>query len=486
MIQKIKLITQSSLVYGLGGISNQLLSVVLVPIYVRAMPVEEYGMLTLFDLVGSVLAMFTVLGLISALYRYLPEAERQGRGPAMVSTVFGFLVISGALITLVGMQFARPLATLLFDGPSRHVEMRLILASTYLTTLGSLLFGMMQYRKKAISFSALMFFRTGLGLVSNIWLVAILNLGAKGVLWSNLLANGVAFLVVLFLSRGELVQRWDFALLPRLLRFGAPLIISQVGSYLLSYTGVYALKHHVSMTEVGYYGLAMKFSRLIMMFIVTPFDQAWNPIKFKLAEDLDHKVLFARVFDYLIIVSGLLGLCLSLFAADAIAFLAPPTYLPAAGYVPLLCMSSIFFGAYRAATIGSEIAEKTSIRSLLVLACGILNLGLNAVMTPRLGVSGVLISVNLAYFALFLSMMIYAQRCYRLPYQYGRLLALGAGFLLIYGLGSLFTPGRLLGIMIKGAALAALPMLLWYGGFLRPEERRTLERLWGTWRRRLT
>ena len=65
----------------------------------------------------------------------------------------------------------------------------------------------------------------------------------------------------------------------------------------------------------------------------------------------------------------------------------------------------------------AEVAEKTNIRSLLVLAWGAVNLGVNAFITPHYGLSGVIFALLVAYGGLFLTMFIYSQRCYRLPYQ---------------------------------------------------------------------
>lgn len=477
MLSKLKTITTSTAIYGFGGISNQLLSVLLVPIYTRAMPVDEYGMLTFFDLTSSVLSLITVLGLISALYRYLPESEREGHDRELVSTVFWYMTAVGVLLSGLAFVFARQLAVLVFDSARYELHMRLIIISSMAFTNGSFYFGMLQYRRKALLFTIIIFFRTLLGLGLNVYLVAYAHQGVLGVLWSTLTCNVLALAALMWIARREVGWRLAPSRLPRLLRFGSPLIISQVGSYLLSYTGVYYLREHVSMTEVGYYGLAMKFSRLIMILVVNPFDQAWNPIKFRLAQDPDHRALFARIFDYLIIVAALMGLALSLFARDAIAILATRDYLPAARLVPLLCLSSVLFGAYRVSTLGSELAEKTSLRSTLVLLAGLLNLALNSLLTPWLGVSGVLASVNAAYFALFATTLLHAQHCYHIPYKYTRLLLFAAAIGGIYAASLLLPAGRLFSILVKLSALAALPVVIWYSGFLRPEERRGLGRI---------
>jgi O-antigen/teichoic acid export membrane protein len=186
-----------------------------------------------------------------------------------------------------------------------------------------------------------------------------------------------------------------------------------------------------------------------------------------------------------VLSAGLFALVISVFAADAIRILATPAYAPAAGLVPFLCLSVVFYGAYRFATLGSELAEKTRIRSMVVMAAGLVNLGLNSVLSRMWGVPGVIFSENLSYFLLFLSMMIYSQHCHPLPYSFRRVstaLVLFAGlYLATRGL----EPGTLLGMGIKLVVVSLVPLVFWFGGMLKREEKAALMRIVGALRQRL-
>lgn len=485
MFQKIRMVTTSTAIYGFGGLSNQLIGVVLVPLYTREMPVSDYGVLTYVDIVAAVFSMVAVLGIISSLFRYLPEHERAGREKELINTVFFFILTCSLAISVLCMIFAEPIARQLF-GEIRYAQhLRLVLASSLASTTAMMFLSLLQYFRKPVVYSVIVFGKTFLGLALNILFVAFLHKGVIGVLLSNVIINMITLIVVISVHRQHLALQFSFPLFKRLMRYGLPMILSQAGAYLLSFTGIYFLRAHVSLEQVGIYGLALKFSRIIRIFVVGPFDQAWEPMKFKLAEEEDHPRLFAHMFDYVVLGAGLFALVISVFAADAIRILATPAYAPAAGLVPFLCLSVVFYGAYRFATLGSELAEKTRIRSMVVMAAGLVNLGLNSVLSRMWGVPGVIFSENLSYFLLFLSMMIYSQHCHPLPYSFRRVstaLVLFAGlYLATRGL----EPGTLLGMGIKLVVVSLVPLVFWFGGMLKREEKAALMRIVGALRQRL-
>jgi len=486
VFQKIRMISTSTAIYGFGGLSNQLIGVLLVPLYTREMPVADYGVLTYVDIVAAVFMMLSVLGLTSALFRYLPEMEREGRQSELLGTVFVFILISSLVISSVCILFSEPIALHLFGDKRYALHLKLVIVSSSISAISLMFLNLLQYFRKPATYSVIVFGKTFLGLVLNVVFVAYLHQGVVGVLISNVIMNAAAMLAVLIIHRKHVFFCFSLPQAKRLFNYGAPLVFAQAGAYLLSFTGIYFLRAHVSLEQVGIYGLAVKFSRIIRIFVVGPFDQAWEPIKFKLALEEDHPRLFAHMFDYVVIAAGIFALGISVFAADAIRLLATPAYASAAQLVPFLCFSVVCYGAYRFATLGSELAEKTRIRSLVVMAAGLFNLGLNRLLAPVWGVSGVILSENLSYFLLFVAMMTYSQQCHPLPYSFKRVAIVLSLFVGIYLATMTLEPASLHGMAIKGLVVALLPLAFWYGGLLKQEEKGAILRIVSALRGRIS
>ena len=89
-----------SAIYGLGGIANQALAIILVPIYARQLGVESYGAVAIINTTLSLTAMVVTLALPQAFFRsYLKESE-SGRERAAVLLRYG-AHLSPMLVDLV-------------------------------------------------------------------------------------------------------------------------------------------------------------------------------------------------------------------------------------------------------------------------------------------------------------------------------------------------------------------------------------------------
>jgi len=471
MLQQLKRISSSTAIYGLGGLTNQIIGFFLIPIYCHVLPVAEYGKLTYFNLLSAAISMLVVLGLVAAMYRYYMRLEEEGRERDLVSTIFFTILIIGGGLAVILISLAPKISFLIFKDYAHSAHIRLTVGSAATLSLNALFFGILRYKERAFQFVSIVVGKTILGMCLNIIAVVVLRVGIIGILTVTLLTELLSFVILLTLCYKFIRFKIDFDLLPTLLRYGVPLIMASIGSYMLNYTGIYFLKESASLEAVGHYGLALKFSHIVMLFVITPFDQAWNPIKFKMLGEPNHKELFARLLDYVLLVAGFLGLGISVLAGDVIRLVAAPSYFPAARIIPFLCLSSILFGAYRVVTIGSEIAEKTHIRSLLVLVVGVFNLSANFLFTPRFQLTSVLTVLILSYTGLFTAMYIYSQRCYHLPYRIRRIAHMISVFALFYIVSGLLSLGIWLNMAVKVVLVGVcVPAVFWFTSFFDKSE----------------
>ena len=103
-----------TVVYGLGAISLQLVSLVLLPLHTRYLPPSDYGLLQLLFRLGEVLSvclMFQGIGLATLNFYKMSNDEVSERHIAASATFL--LIVMTVVGILLALLFARPAARFL-------------------------------------------------------------------------------------------------------------------------------------------------------------------------------------------------------------------------------------------------------------------------------------------------------------------------------------------------------------------------------------
>ena len=102
----------------------------------------------------------------------------------------------------------------------------------------------------------------------------------------------------------------------------------------------------------------------------------------------------------------------------------------------------------------------------------VVNIGLNLILLPSMGIVGAGISLVASYAVVLVLMYVFTQRLFKVPYEWARLgQATGLAALLVLA-GELLLPTSGFGGLAGRTALwLAYPLLLWATGFLNEEER---------------
>ncbi len=470
-------LSKNAAIYGLGGVSNQIIGFLMVPVYTRALAVVEYGHLTYFSIIMTVFSTLVTLGLVSSIYRLYPIYEEEGREKEFISTVFLFILGSSLTIASVLFVFSSDFSQMIFKSNDFSLLIRLIIFSSCLASLNAVFYAVIRYADKALFYIIIIISKSILGTALNIYFVVYAGKGVFGILISGATMELVTLVSMAILLRKYLKFRIYLPALRRALKFGSPLILGTVGMYLMSYSGLYFLKNVANKDAVGLYGFALKFSTVISTFIVNPFDQSWSPMRFQLLKKDNAEVLFARILDYIFLVTLSAGFVISVLVPDVIRILSNNSYFAAYKYVPQLCIVPALFAGIRVVTVGSEIAEKTTYRSLLILIAGSLNVVLNLFLVERLSVLGALLSVNISYLTLFVMMLFYSQACYKIQYRFSRTVLLFGFFAISYLLISQIDLGIIPDLIVKPILILTCFVVIYFSPYFYPKERNAIKEI---------
>ena len=90
--------------------------------------------------------------------------------------------------------------------------------------------------------------------------------------------------------------------------------------------------------------------------------------------------------------------------------------------VPVILLAYLFNGIYVNLQAGMYIEEKTKYFPLVTGAGALVNVAVNLLLIPRLGIMGAALAVLASYMVMAAGLFFFAQRFYRIDYEYGKLL----------------------------------------------------------------
>jgi O-antigen/teichoic acid export membrane protein len=259
-------------------------------------------------------------------------------------------------------------------------------------------------------------------------------MGDRGVLWGGVITHAILgdALSVLLLSRHG--TRVEGGIVRDLVRFGLPLVIMQVATFVATFGDRYFLNRAGTTADVGLYGLAYQFGFLVATIGYAPFAQVWEPQRFAIAKRADRESIFADVFVYLnvMLISAALGI--ALFAGDALRVIATPDFHAAAVFVPLLTAAYVLQSWGLFLNLGMYITERTEYFTAANWVAAIVAMGGFLWLIPRWVVWGAVVTTLVSKAVLCGLVYVFSQRLWRVAYRWKRVvqiagLAIGAGVL---------------------------------------------------------
>lgn len=474
MLKDIRLLGKHSLVYGMGGLFNAILGLILLPIYTRYLTPADYGILSLLLITLSVIGVVVNVGLGSAMFREVIYKGTERR--TVQTTVLTFYAVE-AVVAYALLYFAAPLLSELIFGTVAHVyPLRLLAGTALLGTVHTVLTASLRMRERSIPYSLLAAARLVVGGGLNIYFVAILQRGVEGLILAGLIQEAIFAVLNLFILFPDLSARISFDALRRLLVYGVPLIPFGIARLVMTSADRYFLQHLSTSTEVGLYSLGYNLGMVINL-AVAAIQLAWPARMFEIAKEPGAETKFARMLTYYLVVMGFLALALSSLAREALVILATPSFYSAATVVPLIALSYLLYGAMYISNTGLETANKIKWMSPAIVFAAVLNLMLNYLWIPDYGMMGAAWATLLSYLALFGILLVVNLRQWFIRYEYIRIAKIIVAWGVVYFIGRWIPSDPLWrAVGLKVLLLAAFPLLLIVLRFLDSNERRVLGR----------
>jgi O-antigen/teichoic acid export membrane protein len=460
--------------YTAASIVSKLIAVALLPLYTRYLTTGDYGAAELMFAAVVSISIVIRFGLIEALLRfYYKEDEDPDR---VVSSSFAALFWFSTAAALIALPFAGPISEAVLNESAPDLA-RISIAGLWVLTMMEYLLTIFRLEERARAF----FVTTILNVVAAIALTVILVVGAdegaRGILIGSYGSGAIFVAALIVVHRRRISLLFEPALLRRLLRFGLPTMPAELSLYALNFVDRLIIVRMLGVAEVGLYSLAVKFAQGVNV-LARGFQLAWPPLAYSIRDDDEAGRFYAVVVTWFVAGASFVVVGMWLLSRWIVRALAAPKFFDSFEAIGLLSAAAALYALYMVLVVILGRTGRTEFNFPATAAALALNLVLNLVLVPPLGIVGAGLALVASYLVVLALMYGFTQRLLPVPYEWGRLariIVISAG---LVTLGELLLPtDGFAGLALRILLWLAYPLALLVTGFFTQGERNWLARL---------
>lgn len=471
--EHLRFLLKDSVIYGLGGALNKVITLFTFPLLARHFSVQDFGTVDLLNTVVVLAVTILVFGQDSAVARYFYEQDDTTARQQVVSQSFalqaGLLAVAVPILLLA----SAPLANLLNLGADGSRIIQLMVLQLPFFVLVNFSQGLLKWTFKRREFLVISVGTTAATLAGVLLAIAWGKLSLLGIFAIYLVVRTGFGLLGLWYVRYWLVWPRNLIQLRGMMPYAVPFGVISVAASLLPFVERGAVAGLVGRESLGIYAAGAKVATLIA-FVTTAFETSWGPF----ALSIFRQPAAERTFRAVLMLATLI-LCGASLALAAVGDLVV-VVLGSARYAGAGCVVFALAMGVVAQTLGgiTEVGILFAQRSYLKLYAYGLGLLVTAVaiylLSARFGIVGVAWGSLAGYVSKTVFEAFLAQQVHSIRWHYGPPLViygltLGTG--LLYQLT--FDTAVVLGVRwVPLAGFVCILTLAWWGLLSRDERKR--------------
>jgi O-antigen/teichoic acid export membrane protein len=387
----------------------KLAGIILLPVYLRLMTQEEYG---LYGYLLSIIFTFSVVlnfGLYIPLSKYYHDFEHEEDRGRLLFTIFCLLaiILTVVIFPIYFFKWDYLLVKILFKNQIRYTDYRGSVLLALIATIGNFMLTNFLFTSEKIKqLKQYNFLRIiCINSLAIIFLFLLKNQDKVRVrLEATYIVEGILFLGFIYIFIKEVRTRFSSKIALSGLKLAIPVMLSAVFGIVINFSDKFFLEKYGSFKEMSYYYLAISCAGVIPL-IFNSFQNAWLPLFLK-EKDLRKNVaktnkLIVRLFAVFTILSCSIQFFVWLILSMGII---QSKYHETLYILPLLLIAQILAALTPLYTNYLVYFEKTHVVSITGLFVCCVSLGLSLLLIPRWGVYGagiVSIASNASYLAIY-------------------------------------------------------------------------------------
>ncbi len=410
-----ELFKQSSY-YLISNLLATLAGFISFPIWTRVFSKAEYG---IFSLIGTTIYFglsFSKFGLQHAALRFHSDFKEKKINLDMsyyYSTLFiSSLLISG-LITLFALLISNNFINNYVE-KSLHGLIFIVAFLIFIESINSILTMFIRADNKGWLYSIFSVASRYGELLGALIIVFYFMKNLYGLFLGYAIFEMIIFLALLALFIRKLnIHKISFPFLKEALSYSFPLISAEVLDLILVFGDRYLIQFYMGPEAVAVYSVGYSVSTMAQSLLATPLRLAIIPMYLSIWNkdgEKETEKFLKNTLNYYFMLGIPVILGLSFFGREIVTLFATSKYQESSSVIPYIITPLVLYGAYVVYGAGLYIHKRTKILMYLTLLSGIINISLNIVLIPRLGILGAAYATLIAYLVAIFSMVVISYR----------------------------------------------------------------------------
>jgi O-antigen/teichoic acid export membrane protein len=387
----------------------KLAGVILLPVYLRLMTQDEYG---LYGYLLSIIFTFSVVlnfGLYIPLSKFYHDFETEEEKGRLLFTIFCLLavILIGVIFPIYFFKWDYLLVKILFKNQIHYADYRGSVLLALVVSIGNFMLTNFLFTSEKIrQLKQYNFLRI---VCINLFAICLLYIlknqdKVRVRLETTYLVEAILFFAFIYIFIKEVNVRFSRKIALAGLKLALPVMLSAVFGIVINFSDKFFLEKYGSFREMSYYYLAVSCAGVIPM-IFTSFQNAWLPLFLKEKDLRKNVVKTNKLLIRLFAIFAVLSCLIQVFVWAVLSLgVIQSKYHETLYILPLLLTSQILSALTPLYTNYLVYFEKTHIVSITGFFVCCLSLGLSVMLIPRWGVYGagaVSIASNGCYFAIY-------------------------------------------------------------------------------------
>lgn len=400
--------------FALGNLGSKFIVFILMPLYTNALTTTEYGISELVITATNLLIPFVSVSIQDATLRFALDKKNKS-GEVLKNTLLILIIGSGISCILYPIMS-------LYRAINGWTQYLLILTIVYMIRNAFSIYLKAIGKTKLFAIDSILY--TLFLMISNIAFLTFAKWGLKGYFYANIISTiGSIVLLCIF---GNVIKECikntvNYKLLKEMIIYSLPMILNNVSWWIINSSDKVMIEYFDSASASGIYSVASKIPSVLTT-LTNIFNQAWIISSVSEYDTTRDGTFYSRIF--------MVFNCMLIMVASGIVLIIKPfmqvyvgmEFVKSWEYIPLLLLGSIFqsYAAFFGAIYTS--AKKNVSIMLTTMFAAVVNIILNTILIPIIGIQGAVIATAIAYFMVFVFRMIDSQKYIQFEIQVGQVL----------------------------------------------------------------
>lgn len=398
---KNKLIKNFS-IYLVGSGLVGALNFLLIPVYSAKLSPVDFGKLSLIIIALALTKYVLNLGQEAVMTIKYYKFDIEEHSKAIYSIFINYIVMSVFLMLII--YLFKDVILRFFDVEQDSFFLIKFLLITFFTLYSEFFFTLLRTEQKPKKYVIHIVSFVAIKLSLLIYYIVFLETGYLGFMNANLIASALFFIVSLsymFKNYPCKYYKLDKSFVKNIILLGIPLVPGAILSLVIASGDQFVFKYYGLAVALGLYAMGYKFATILNSFIITPYIKTVVPICMKKgAKDIQDYITFLKsavekYYAYMMILL-MLGY---VFFRQVFYLIIDEQYHQGFDFIIIVMLALVINGVFQLFCMTLLLKEKVYLNVIITSVSSVLNIGLNLILIPKLGLYGAAYATLISYIA---------------------------------------------------------------------------------------